>query len=191
MKLTRNMSGFFVLAILSAGLLAAGVSSRGASMTFNITANGIKEVNSSGVPNGDPDGTAIGTLRLNYEGGTIGGFAVFNLTLANIAYPLGGHNIHMASPTTTGDIFLEFGSAESLRSGDMLTGTVQNLGNAERIASIFANPSAFYYNLNNTPFPGGAVRDQLAVPEPSTVCLGGVAAAITVVWMKRRSQKRG
>jgi hypothetical protein len=147
------------------------------SMLFNINANGIKEVNASGVPNGDPDGTAVGTLTLDDGTGGTTGFALFNLTLANVDFPLTAYHIHQAPPTTSGAVFLGFGNPEIIRTGNILSGTVGSLSSS-LIDSILANPSAFYLNLHNTPFPGGAVRDQLAaVPEPSfgALTLAGVA----------------
>jgi len=168
-------------------------------MTFNINANGTKEVNSSGVPVGDTDGFATGTLTLDDGTGGSTGFAVFNLTYGNLAVPFSAHHIHQAPPTTTGGIFLYFNSSSStspepLRTGDATSGTIQGTVtgmNSTAIDAIFANPGAFYYNLHNGPFPGGAVRDQLTpVPEPSTIALGVVATAMAAVLMRRRSQKK-
>jgi hypothetical protein len=188
--ITRNKSGFFVFAILTAGLLAGGVSSRGASTTFGINADGIKEVSSMGVPNGDPDGSAIGTLLLDSGTGGTTGFAVFNLTLANLATPFSLHHIHTGVAGVNGSPIIDFGAPESIRSGNTLAGTISGLSSAS-INTVLANPSGFYYNLHNTPFPSGAVRDQLVpVPEPSTICLGVIAAAMAAGAMWRRSHKR-
>lgn len=167
-------------------LLVFGSSARAASMLFNINADGIKEVNSGGVPNGDPDGFAIGTLTLDSGSGGFTGSATFSLSLGNIAYPLSAHHIHMAPPTTTGGVTFGLGNPETQRSGDTLSGTVTGLSSA-LVDSIFANPTAFYYNLHNSPFPGGAVRDQLAaVPEPGSVALLLLGLASIGVWMRRK-----
>lgn len=182
---THRRPLLIAFAIASATVLLAASHSQAASMTFNINADGIKEVNSSGVSNGDPDGSAIGTLMLDNGTGGTTGFAIFNLTLANIDFPLSAHHIHMAPPTTTGGVFLGFSNPEAMRSGNILSGTSPNLSSAA-IDSIFANPSAFYYNLHNGPFPSGAVRDQLTpVPEPSTFALVGLGLA-GLVWRMRR-----
>jgi hypothetical protein len=155
--------------------------SRAAIVSFNITATGIEEVTAAGVPNqGDPNGTAMGTLTLNNGTGSgTTGSATFNLTLANITLTnLSGHHIHMAPATTTGSIVLDFGDPDLIRSGDVLSGMISGLS-AATITSIFGNPSGFYYNLHNGDFPGGAVRDQLvAIPEPASLgllALGGLA----------------
>jgi hypothetical protein len=124
------------------------------------------------------------------ELGETTGFATFNLTLANIDMSnFTGHHVHPGVATTTGGILLSFGDPDTFLSGNVLSGTVSGLSSTS-IDSVFANSTAFYYNLHNGQFPGGAVRDQLVpVPEPSTVCLGIVAAAMAgLMW--RRSQKR-
>jgi hypothetical protein len=150
-------------------------------VSFNITATGLEEVNAAGVPNqGDPNGTAMGTLTLNNGTGSgTTGSATFNLTLSNITLTnLSGHHIHMAPATTTGGVVLDFGDPDLIRSGDVLSGMISGLS-AATITNVFANPSGFYYNLHNGDFPGGAVRDQLvAIPEPASLgllVLGGLA----------------
>ena len=150
-------------AAVSAALLFGALNLPAASRIFSINANGIKEVNPVGIPNGDPDGSAIGTLTLDNGTGGNTGFAIFNLSLQNLDFPLSAHHIHQAPTTTTGGVVLGFGNPETMRTGNTLSGTVPNLSSAT-INGIFANPGAFYYNLHNTPFPGGAVRDQLTAP---------------------------
>jgi hypothetical protein len=163
-------------AALAIGFLPA---SQAAIVTFNITATGFEEVNAAGTPNqGDPDGSALGTLTLNNGTGTgTTGSATFNLTLSNITLTnLSGHHIHQAPATTTGSIVLDFGDPDTIRNGDVLSGMISGLS-AAQITSIFANPSNFYYNLHNGSFPSGAVRDQLVmIPEPGSACLLVVGA---------------
>ena len=166
-------------AILCATLLVLSSSLRAASITFSINATGAKEVNAAGVPDqGDPDGSAIGTLLLdNGTGSGTTGLAVFNLNLSNLdpaTVDLTGHHIHQAPATTTGSIVVNFGDPDAIRSGTTLTGTITGLP-AATITAIFANPSGFYYNLHNAQFPAGAVRDQLSA---SGVPDGGSAAAL-------------
>jgi hypothetical protein len=158
-------------------------------MTFSISASGAKEVNAAGVPNqGDPDGTATGTLTLNNGTGSgTTGSATFSLTLNNIDLTtLTGHHIHQAPATTTGTIVLDFGDPDTIRSGSVLSGTISNLS-ATTITSVFANPAGFYYNIHNGAFPGGAVRDQLTpIPEPAAVSLLPLAA-LAIAARRRRS----
>jgi hypothetical protein len=156
-------------------------SARAVSQIFNITANGIKEVSAGGVPNGDPDGLAVGTVQLdNGTGSGTTGSAIINITITNVDFPLTGHHIHQGPITSIGGIVLDFGNPESFRSGNTITESVSNLS-AATINNVFANPSAFYYNIHNIPFGGGAVRDQLT-PEPGVASL----IAVSVIGLLRR-----
>lgn len=142
-------------------------------MIFNINANGAKEVTSGGIPNqGDPDGSATGTLTLdNGTGAGTTGSATFSITLTNVDLTtLSGHHVHSGASTTTGGVVLDFGDPDLIRTGSVLSGTRANLS-ATQITAIMANPSGFYYNIHNSAFPGGAVRDQLTIPEPGVSAL--------------------
>src|SRR5688572_4637090 len=117
-------------------------------LTFNITATGLEEVTNAGVPNqGDLDGSALGTLRLdNGTGSGTTGSATITLTLSNIDITtLSGHHVHEAPATGNGPIRLDFGDPDTIRSGSALSGTITGLS-ATMITNIFANPSGFYYN---------------------------------------------
>lgn len=173
-----NASAFLTTASL---LLVLPDHLHAASVLFNISADGIKEVSSGGISNGDADGTAIGTLLLdNGTGAALTGSAILSLTLTNIDLTaLSGHHIHQAPSTTTGPIVLDFGDPDNIRTGNVLSGTFTGLS-ATTISNILANPTGFYYNLHNSTFPAGAVRDQL-VPESSTAmlgCLGAIGFAL-------------
>jgi hypothetical protein len=158
-------------------------------MTFNINATGAKEVTATGTPNqGQPNASAVGTLTLTANGssGTTG-TAAFNLVLTNLTTPLTGMHIHQAPATTTGSIVLPFNNPNAALTGNTLVGTFMGLDNTV-INNIFANPSGFYFNMHNTPFPGGAVRDQLSpVPEPSSLALVGTAGLGFLAWRRRRA----
>jgi hypothetical protein len=177
------------MAIAAVTLLVSAASTPAATMLFNISANGAKEVTSGGVPNqGDPDGTAIGTLTLdNGTGSGTTGSATFSITLTNIDLTtLSGHHIHTGAATTTGSVLIDFGDPDNIRSGSVLSGTISNLS-AANLSTIFANPTNFYYNIHNGAFPGGAVRDQLSVPEPTAAALIGLGT-VGFLAMGRRNQ---
>jgi hypothetical protein len=177
-----------VLFALAALVVGVSPASWAAIVTYNITATGFEEVTSTGTPNqGDPDGTAFGTLTLNNGNGTgTTGSATFDLRLSNLDLTtLSGHHVHVGAATTTGAIVLNFGDPDTIRTGDVLSGIISGLS-ATQITSIFANPSNFYYNLHNGAFPGGAVRDQLVViPEPASACL--LIAGTFAVALRRRT----
>jgi hypothetical protein len=184
-----RIAAAFVL--LAASMLMIGAA-HAVAITFPINATGAEEVNAMGVPNqGDPDASAIGTLTLDEGTGGTTGSAMFNLTLANIDFNFTGHHIHQAPAGVNGSIVLDFGDPNNIQMGSMLVGTIGGLPSAT-IAAVFANPSGFYYNLHNTPFPSGAVRDQLApVPEPAIVWLVGsglVGLAGAVRYGRRRDR---
>jgi len=163
-------------------------------MMFNINANGTKEVNSSGAPVGDPDGSLVGTLTLdNGSGSGNTGSAMFNLTFMNLATNFTGFHIHQAPVTTTGGIVVPLGDPNLYVIGtDPTSGTISgSIGSlsSTTIANIFANPSGFYLNLHNGAFTAGAVRDQLSpVPEPSTIGLAMAGLAVAGFFGRRRAR---
>jgi hypothetical protein len=177
----------FASMVAVAGVCAVIVApARAAQSTFNIFADGIKEVSPQGVPGqGDLDGTAIGTVVLNNGTGAGNtGSATINLTLSNIDLTtLLGHHIHQAPATTTGSIVLDFGDPDTIRTGSVLNGTITGLP-AATITNALANPPGFYYNIHNGPFPGGAVRDQL-VPEPGV----GMVLLVGACGLLRRRER--
>ncbi|HUS07742.1 MAG TPA: CHRD domain-containing protein [Bryobacteraceae bacterium] len=180
------MKQFFSRSMLLAGVLGLTVAgmANATIITYYINANGAKEVSAAGVPNqGDPDGTAVGTVALD----NVAGSAIINLVLANLAYPLTGFHIHQAPATTTGAIVLNFGNPETFRSGNNVSATVTGLSTTT-ISSVFADPTAFYFNLHNSVYPGGAVRDQLTVPEPASFGLAAAGLLIASLVRRRRAQ---
>jgi len=66
-------------------------------------------------------------------------------------------------------------SAESMRNGNVLSGTVTGL-DSTKIDTILASPTDYYMNFHNTPFPAGFVRDQL--PEPSCLAVLGLGGLL-------------
>ena len=180
------------LAAASACLLAASASvTLGEVRTFDINAIGAQEVNSAGVPNqGDPDGSALGTITLdNGTGSGNTGSVTINLTVSNIDGSFSGHHIHQAPSTTTGPIVIDFGNPNTILTGTptsgTLSGTITGLP-AATITNVFAGPTGFYYNLPTTPnVPGGAVRHQL--PEPGSAVLAGLGAAGLLTRRRRRA----
>lgn len=161
---------------VAAALACLAAPASATTVVYEIHANGAKEVTSTGTPSqGDLDGAANGSITLdNGTGSGTTGSATFSLVLSNIDLTtLSGHHIHIGSATTTGSVVLNFGDPDTIRSGSILSGTITGLS-ATQITTIFSNPTNFYYNLHNGPFPGGAVRDQL--PEPGSFALLAMGA---------------
>jgi len=170
----------------AAGGLALALASgaNAAIMTFNINANGIKEVNTSNVSVGDPDGTGTGTLTLDSGTGGTTGSATLNIVFANVDYPINAFHVHQGARTTAGPVYLNFSALvapESFRNGNQFSGTVSGL-DSTLVNNVLANPDNFYLNFHNTPFPGGFVRDQL--PEPG--CLGVLGLGALLLGRRRR-----
>jgi hypothetical protein len=179
-----------VLLVLT-GLASSGLAD---SVTFNIFADGAKEVAADGTPNqGDPDGSAIGTILLdNGTGSGNTGFATINLSLSMINGVLSGHHIHQAPATTTGPIVIDFGNPNTILTGTPMSGTLSGTITglpAATITSIFANPTNFYYNLHSTPeYPAGAVRDQ--IPEPSSIAILACGSVALLGYSWRRARRK-
>ena len=130
------------------------------------------------VPPADPDGS--GTAIITITGTTV----AYNIVVNNIAAPTAQH-IHSGVAGVNGPIVVNLPGVW-VGSGDgpwTLNGST--VSDAATVASIIANPAAFYVNVHNASFPGGAVRGQLAaflgtVPTASTLGLLALASALAI-----------
>jgi hypothetical protein len=125
----------------------------------------------------------------------------WNLNYQNISGEnITGLHIHGpgATPTTNRDIFISFPllidfppPGIPLPNGSIfgVVSSADDPGLPTKLAAVFGNPSEFYLNLHTGGaggFPNGAVRGQLAVPEPSTV---GLVALAAIGLVKRRFRR--
>jgi hypothetical protein len=99
---------------------------------------------------GDPDGRGTATILLLPDGRTL----CYVLTAMGIEPATAAH-IHRAPPGVAGPIVVPLSPP-----------TVGIAGGCTEIApalhqAIRTNPSAYYVNVHNQPFPGGAIRGQL------------------------------
>jgi hypothetical protein len=118
---------------------------------FTVQMNGHNEVNASGTfDQGDPDGSGAARLMLNPGQGRV----CYEITVANIATPSAAH-IHRAPVTAPGPVVVP------LPPGATLKGCTENVG-SELIKDIIQHPQAYYVNVHNADFPGGAIRGQLS-----------------------------
>ena len=152
--------GFLVTLVLLLSVPAFGQS-------YLATLSGANEV-----PPADPDGT--GTAIITISGTTVN----YTITVANIAAPIAQH-IHSGAAGVNGPIVVNLPGTWV---GNTLNGSTTTDG--ATAASIIANPAAFYVNVHNNDFPGGAVRGQLALTNVDTMprfMLFLIAAVIAVV----------
>ena len=121
--------------------------------TFELT--GEAECNAAGTACdlGDDDGTGTLTLYVNPGQKRI----CYDLTLADIDTPTAAH-IHTAPAGRAGPIFIHFPAPPLGTSSDCADAT------SRQLAALISKPSNYYYNVHNTPFPGGALRGQLGRP---------------------------
>lgn len=101
-------------------------------------------------PGGDPDGTGTASFRINPGQSEI----CYTLTVSNIEPATAAH-IHRAPPTAAGPIVVHLAAPTS--------GTSSGCAPISRALAkeLIQTPGAFYVNVHNTAYPGGAVRGQL------------------------------
>lgn len=130
------------------------------------------------VPPADPDG--IGSASVTISGTTV----TYSIVVNNISVPTAQH-IHSGVAGVNGPVVVTLTGvwAGGGNGPWVLNGaTTTDAGTA---ASIIANPAAFYVNVHNNDFPGGAVRGQLAavtgdIPTASEMGLFALAAALAI-----------
>ncbi|MCA1581513.1 MAG: CHRD domain-containing protein [Acidobacteria bacterium] len=119
----------------------------------------------SNEPNGgDPIAVGFATVTVDESARTVS----FTLSEAGVAAPTAAH-IHRGPSGVNGQIVVPFNFPFN---NGFASGTVTNVDDS-LIREIVANPSNFYANIHNAPFPGGAIRGQLmAAPGTTTgTCL--------------------
>ena len=100
---------------------------------------------------GDPDGSGTAVFRLNHGQGEI----CYELTVSDIEPATAAH-IHIAPVGVPGPVVVPLAAPTS--------GSSSGCVDVDRalIKAIIQNPEAYYVNVHNAPFPGGAVRGQLS-----------------------------
>jgi hypothetical protein len=100
---------------------------------------------------GDPDGTGSFFSRINIGQSEL----CYTLTVANIDPATAAH-IHVAPAGVAGPVVIPLAPPTTGSSAGCITGLDRDL-----LKAIVQNPEAYYVNVHNVPYPGGAVRDQL------------------------------
>lgn len=122
---------------------------------FSTPMSGAEECNATGCGVGDTDGRGTGSITVNIGQDRV----CWDFNHSNIAVPNRGH-IHKAPAGSNGGIVVDFFNVTAGTEGPMTGCTVLPLGK-DLLKDIIQNPSAYYLNLHNADFPGGAIRGQL------------------------------
>lgn len=140
---------------LLAVLLAASATEANAAATI-VTAS-MTGANERPSP-GDPDGRGTAILRLDPDTGKI----QYTLLTDSVLAPTAAH-IHRGTADVAGPIVVDL-DPDFDYNPTFLDGFAAGSVNATPalINEIIANPSGFYVNVHNNPFPNGAIRGQLA-----------------------------
>jgi hypothetical protein len=125
---------------------------RSGAKVFPVTLTGAAECNATGTCGlGDLDGTGTITFSINPGQKRI----CYDLNLAGIETPTAAH-IHLAPAGVSGPVVIPFPTPPLGASSACVDVT------SAQAAKIISKPSAYYYNVHNAPFPGGALRGQLS-----------------------------
>ena len=151
------MRYLYAVAILAVALVTAvavaGTATGSVDLKKRLTTNltGAEEV-----PPADPDGSGNVVVRLNTR---MGGKVCWNFTVRDIGTATAAH-IHKAPMGMNGGIVVDMspapGDADDGQWKACRTGVDRAL-----IRDIIRNPTSYYVNVHNMPFPGGAIRGQL------------------------------
>ena len=128
------------------------------------------------VPPADPDG--IGTANVTITGTTVS----YTITVENISAPIAQH-IHSGAAGVNGPIVVNLPGVWSGSGNGPWTLSGSTTTTLAQAQAIQANPSAFYVNVHNNDFPGGAVRGQLAfviIPTASTLGLLALGMVLAI-----------
>lgn len=123
---------------------------------FTTPMSGAEECNASGCGVGDPDGSATGSITVNVGQDRV----CWEFTNVSNVAPVNRGHIHRAPAGSNGGIVVDFFNVAAGTQGPLTGCTTTPLGR-QLLLDIIRNPSDFYLNLHNEPFPAGAVRGQL------------------------------
>ena len=100
---------------------------------------------------GDLDGT--GTFSATFNPGT--GEVCYSFSVSGVE-PLTAAHIHLAPPGDPGPVVIPTPITSPTGGSGCVT------ADRELILAIMHDPGAYYFNVHNVPFPGGALRAQLS-----------------------------
>ena len=133
--------------------IAAAVASQVAfaGRPLRATLNGANEV----PPAGEGSGTAL--IRLNQGRNRV----CYTITVTGLGSPVTVAHIHQGAAGVSGPPIVTLSNIQPLNTGAAATGCEEAVP-AQTINAIRQRPDQYYVNVHTQPFPGGAVRGQLA-----------------------------
>lgn len=102
---------------------------------------------------GNPDGNGWATITVNVGQGEV----CWEINVSGITLPATAAHIHVAPVGVPGPVVVPLSAPDA-------SGFASGCRNAARdlVKAILQNPAAYYVNVHNADFPGGAVRGQLS-----------------------------
>ena len=143
MRLRRTLAPLAALAL--AGLVSLAAPAAAATRTFTLTMVGGVEF-----PPGDPDGR--GTARFVIDTAT--NRVCFVMVVSRVDLPFFAAHLHRAPAGEVGPPVVNLPAPVNGRSQGCVTDADAD--------AIVADPANYYVNVHNAPYPGGALRAQLA-----------------------------
>lgn len=139
--------------VAAAGILLGSVgfaSGESGGRQFTTDLTGAAEVTAGGLPNqGDPDGSGTANLRVNPGTGEV----CWTIEVdENTVDPILMAHIHIGASTTIGPVVVPL---------NPYTGGCAEVSR-ELALAIILEPSSYYVNVHNQPYPAGALRGQLS-----------------------------
>ena len=144
-----HRNGSRLVALLSAATLTLVVSGSalGGGRPLFTDLSGAEEV-----PPAEPTATGTAQLWLNHGQGTV----CWELTATGLSGPAIAAHIHAAPAGSNGPIVVPLSPPVNGSSAGCATGVDREL-----IKAITQHPDAYYVNIHDTVYPGGAIRGQL------------------------------
>jgi hypothetical protein len=146
---SRNFAGVAaaLIALGATSLASQAVAQTSSSHTFKTTLTGPAET-----PPGDPHGAGTATLHVEPSKGQV----CYDLRVSKIATATMAH-IHKGAAGQAGPVVVPLKAPDAAGKS---SGCAQ--ADSKVLADIVQNPSDYYVNVHNAPYPGGAVRGQLS-----------------------------
>jgi hypothetical protein len=147
--------------MIAAAVLWAGSAVAVGGKTLTATLTGAAEVPGPG----DPDGTGTAQITINPGLKTV----CYTVSWANLDAPVWGGHIHVGDAATAGGVVVTLFGGPILPRTDYpgtftVSDCVTTTASSAQLADIVDNPTAYYVNLHNDVYPGGAIRGQLSKP---------------------------